>query len=78
MLTTLLQNKTVNINAIDPYSGVNSFWLACLYGHGKIMKILAEQGADIFITNRQKINVLHLAVYKNYVEIFDMLLRSHF
>jgi len=65
MLNTLLKNSTVNINVIDPWSGVNSFWLACLYGHGKIMKILAEQGAEIYNTNKQLVNVLHLAIYNN-------------
>jgi hypothetical protein len=51
MLNIILKNKTVNINAQDPFTGVSSFWLACLYGHGSIMKIIAENGADIYIVN---------------------------
>ena len=74
MLRELLKNKSVNIDAKDPYSGVSAFWLACLYGHGKIMSILAEEGADVYVINKFKINVLHLAVYKNHISIVKMLI----
>ena len=74
----MLRNKTLDINVIDPQTGVNAFWLACLYGHGDIMKILAEAGADIYITNRRNINVLHLAILKNHIEIVTMLIESGF
>jgi hypothetical protein len=36
-----------------------------LFGHGTIMKKLAEKGSDLFVTNKDEINVLHLAIYKN-------------
>ena len=42
------------------------------------MRLLAERGADIYVTNRNRINVLHLAVLKNHVEIVNMLLKSNF
>ena len=63
---------------IDPKTGVNSFWLACMYGHGSIMKKLAEKGSDIFISNKEKVNVLHLAIYKDNLSIFKMLLMSNY
>lgn len=78
MVQLILKNKSVEINVKDPESGVNSFWLACLYGRGSIMKLLAEQGIDIYVTNQNKINVLHLAVLKNHIEIVKMLLKSNF
>jgi ankyrin repeat protein len=42
------------------------------------MKKLAEKGSDIFVTNKEKINVLHLAIYKNKINIVKMLLQSNF
>jgi ankyrin repeat protein len=78
MLNLMLQHKTVDIDSRDTNSRVTSFWLACLYGHGKIMKILAENGAEVYITNQQKVNVLHLAVYKNHISIAEMLISSNF
>ena len=49
----------------DPKSGVNAIWLACFYGNGEIMSLLAEAGADLFATNKKKINIMHLAVYND-------------
>lgn len=64
MLNLVLLNKSVDIHIES--GGINAFWLACLLGHGHIMKVLAEAGIDIFNTNSSKINVLHLAVIKHY------------
>ena len=61
----ILKNPTLDVNKKDPKTGINSFWLACLFNHGTIMKKLAEKGSDLFVTNKDKINVLHLAIYKN-------------
>mmetsp|Transcript_609 Transcript_609/g.696 ORF Transcript_609/g.696 Transcript_609/m.696 type:complete len:83 (+) Transcript_609:574-822(+) len=61
MLSLILRNKTVNINEKDE-SGINCFWLACKYGHGHVMKYLAEEGIDVLATNEQQVNSLHLAV----------------
>jgi ankyrin repeat protein len=66
------------VNVKDPNSGVNAFWLACLYGHGQIMRKLANSNADIYVTNSENINVLHLAVYKDKPQIVKMLLQSNF
>jgi hypothetical protein len=40
----------VNINKTDKF-GVNSFWIACYSGNGGVMKVLAENGVDIFNTD---------------------------
>jgi ankyrin repeat protein len=65
IMELILRNPTLDINRIDPKTGINSFWLACFFGHGSFMKKLAEKGSNIMITNRENINVLHLAIYKN-------------
>ena len=51
IIDLLLSNSTLDVNVHDPDSGVNSFWLACLYGHGKIMRKLVNRAADIYVTN---------------------------
>ena len=77
MMKLILLNKTVNINVKDE-TGVNAFWLACKYGHGQLMKYLAEQGIDVLVTNEQSVNALHLAVSKNYINIVKLLINSDF
>ena len=78
-VSAMLGNTTVDVNAVDPVTGISSFWLAALYGHGKIMKLLAENtNCDILVENEEGINVLHLAVYKNDLRIVQMLLKSGF
>ena len=58
--------------------GSNAFWIACLYGHGNLMKLLSETPIDMMCTNIKGINVFHLAVIKNYVKIVQMLLDTDF
>lgn len=78
MLHLLLRNKHLDVNSIEPFSNVTAFWMACLYGHGKIMSILAESGANIYVTNRCLVNPLHLAIYCNHIEIVSMLVKSNY
>ena len=40
--------------------------------------MLADAGADIFVANRNQIDLLHLAIYKNQIKIVEMLLKSGF
>jgi ankyrin repeat protein len=65
-------NKTVDIHL--NCGGINAFWFACLLGHGNIMSMLAEEGIDIFCTNKQKLNVLHLATSLHHTQVVMMLL----
>ena len=75
----MTENPTMNIDVGDKITGVNSFWLASLYGNGGCMKILAEKGIDILNFNNQTgNNALHIAVSKNYINIVKMLIQSKF
>jgi len=65
MVNLVLMNKNVDIQ-VKNENQVNSFWIAGLYGHGIVMKRLGEEGIDIFCKNRENVNVLHVAVSKNY------------
>lgn len=42
------------------------------------MRILAEEGIEMLVTNIEGINLLHLAVCQNYYQIVKMLLDSDF
>jgi ankyrin repeat protein len=78
IINLMLKNKGLDLNAKDIYSGINAFWLACYFGHSQIMRELANSGIDIYIMNKQKINVFHLAIYQNFEGIVLMLLKSGF
>ena len=75
MMRLTLLNKTLDIN-ITNEAGVNAFWMACMYGHGQIMSMLAEAGINVMNCNKNKVNALHLAVKRNHVNIVEMLLDS--
>ena len=77
MINLILQNKNLDIQ-VKNENGVNSFWMACFYGHSIVMKRLAETGIDIFSTNHKQVNALHVAVTKNHKLIVEMLLNSGF
>ena len=55
-------SSTVLNITVTNEAGVNAFWIACRVGHGNIMEILAKHDIDIMISNKQGLNVLHLAV----------------
>lgn len=61
-ISDLLLNPTVDINCLDPHTGVNSFWIASAYGAGESMKVLAEAGIDIYNSNEEGLNALHIAI----------------
>ena len=65
IIQMMILNKGLDLSVRDSYSGVNSFWLACYYGRGLIMKELANAGIDIYNTNNENIDVLHLSIYLN-------------
>ena len=73
----ILLNKTLDIN-LENEQGVNAFWTACFFGHGNIMRTLADHGIDILSRNKENVNVLHLATEKNHIKIVEMLLQSSF
>ena len=57
----LLKNKTIDFEVKDS-SGINAFWVACFYGHGSVMSLLANKGIDVLASNETGTNALHLAV----------------
>ena len=77
MIKLLLMNKNIDIQVVNEH-GVNAYWIACMYGHGVVMSTLAEHDINLFCINRYKVNVLHLAVSRNYVGIVETLLESGF
>ena len=78
IIKLMLLNKDLDLNIRDSYSGANAFWLACYYGRGSIMKELANAGIDIYNTNNEKVDVLHLSIYLDRPNIVSMLLKSYF
>ena len=74
----MLENKKLDINKQDE-NGLNSFWIAARYGHGDIMRVLAEHGIDIYNTDRRGNNALHLsAKYDARANICKMLVNSQY
>ena len=61
MVKLVLQNPNLDID-IRNEAGVNAFWIACMFGHGQVMSLLANAGLDIMCVNNQGVNVLHLAI----------------
>lgn len=82
-VSLMLQNKMINIDKKDS-DGVNAFWIAAYFGHGKVMSVLAESGIDVMNTDPKGYNVLHVAAKKSNVkgypaeEIITMLIKSGF
>jgi ankyrin repeat protein len=82
-VSLMLQNKMLDINKKDS-DGVNAFWIAAYFGHGKVMSVLAESGIDVMNTDPKGYNVLHVAAKKSNVkgypaeEIITMLIKSGF
>ena len=79
----MLQNKTLDVNKKDS-DGINSFWISCYFGHGRVMSVLAEAGCDVFNTDPKGNNVLHVAARRGGMKgypsagIISMLIKSKF
>jgi len=43
----MISNPTIDIEVKEHETGVNAFWMAAFYGHGNVMRVLAEKGIDI-------------------------------
>lgn len=74
----LVQNEHTDLNCRDPETRVTSLWLAGYLGEGEMIKLLAENGADVYATNRDGVNVLHMAAALGQANVFKMLLESFF
>lgn len=74
----MLENRMLDIQKKDA-EGLNAFWVACRYGHGKVMRVLAEAGIDVNIVDKKEgLNVLHLACKYKFKNIVEMLVKSNF
>ena len=68
MLNLMLANQTLDINKQDRY-GVNAFWIAAFYGKIDFMETLRTHGADIYATNQNGSNALHIAVKRKNIDV---------
>ena len=58
---------------------MNAFWIAARNGHGEVMRVLAENGIDIYNADRNFNNALHLsAKFEDRYPILEMLVRSRY
>lgn len=76
MVAALLRNMKINVN-MKNNEGLNCFWIACQHGFSKIMVLLASKKIDLLNTSEHGMNVLHLAVNKNYPDIVKLLLVNY-
>jgi len=68
----------IDINKQDE-DGLNAFFIAAKHGHGEVMRVLAEHGIDIYNTDRDGNNVLHMcAGIPERFEILEMLVKSRY
>jgi ankyrin repeat protein len=61
MMQLILKNHTVDINFRDN-NGLNCFSIGAYYGHGELMKLLAEAGINLLEVDNFGNNALHMAV----------------
>ena len=73
----MLENKMIEVNKKDK-DGLNSFWIACRFGHGNVMRVLSEKGSDVLVSDSKNNNVLHIASKYKYRNIIEMLVKSKF
>ena len=68
----------IDINKQDE-QGLNAFMIAAVFGHGDVMRVLAEHGIEIYNTDPQGNNALHhSARHKDKFHILSMLVESRY
>lgn len=76
-LKVILENRSLDIDAIEEKSGTNAFWIAAYYGRGECISLLAN--ANIDILNKSKStnsNALHIAIQRKHYEVAKLLIKS--
>jgi ankyrin repeat protein len=64
---------------VDNKTGTNAFWIACFYGRGECVGILANAGIDIFNKHTEtNSNGLHVAIERKHYEVANMLISSKY
>ena len=76
MVAALTRNINLNINMTNN-EGLNALWIACSNGFSKIMVLLAAKKIDLMNKSEHGMNVLHLAVNKDYPDILNLLLVNY-
>ena len=62
-LKVILENRSLDIDAIEEKSGTNAFWIAAYYGRGQCISLLANANIDILNKSRStNSNALHIAI----------------
>lgn len=75
MLNLMMANKTLDVNKTDRF-GVNAFWIAAFYGRIEFLQILLTCKANIYATNQNGSNALHIAVKRNNLEVVKYLIKD--
>ena len=66
-LKIMIKNKNCVFDNIDHKTGVNAFWMSAFYGQSGSLSILANAGANVFVThNVTKANALHVAIQREH------------
>jgi ankyrin repeat protein len=64
---------------VDSKTGTNAFWIACFYGRGECVGLLANAGVDIFNKHSEtNSNGLHVAIERKHYEVAIMLISSKY
>jgi ankyrin repeat protein len=78
-LKVILENNQTNIDVVDAKTGTNAFWIACFYGRGECVGLLANAGIDIFNKHSDtNSNGLHVAIERKHYEVATMLISSKY
>ncbi len=74
----MLENPMIDIDKRDE-NGLNAFMVAAQYGNGEVMRVFAEHGIDIYNTDPDGNNALHVsAKHSERYNILHMLINSNF
>jgi ankyrin repeat protein len=64
---------------VDSKTGTNAFWIACFYGRGECVGLLANAGIDIFNKHSEtNSNGLHVAIERKHYEVANRLISSKY
>jgi len=78
-LKVILENQQTKIDVVDNQTGTNAFWVACFYGRGECVGLLANAGVDIFNKHSEtSSNGLHVAIERKQYEVANMLISSKY
>lgn len=64
---------------MDNKTATNAFWVACFYGRGECVSLLANAGVNLFNKHKEtKSNGLHVAIERGHYEVANMLISSKY